>query len=88
VALFSVVDAVILSPLPIPNEDRVHLLWKTDPANQPHLVGELAYPELADLQREMRSNLYTALFSTFVGQLLDLEDLVPVVVPDASGPHE
>jgi predicted permease len=62
VALFSLVDAVILSPLPIPNEDRVHLLWKTDPANQPHLVGELAYPELADLQRDIPEAQYVALF--------------------------
>ncbi len=50
VALFSVVDAVVFASLPYPDQDRVHLIWKTDPKNQRHLVGELAYPELADLQ--------------------------------------
>jgi putative ABC transport system permease protein len=50
VALFSLVDAVVFASLPYPDQDRVHLIWKTDPKNQPHLVGELAYPELGDLQ--------------------------------------
>ncbi|MBL8237214.1 MAG: ABC transporter permease [Bryobacterales bacterium] len=62
VAVFSLVDAVVLAPLPIPEQDRVHLLWKTDPLNSPRLVGEMAYPELADLQATMPEWEHVALF--------------------------
>lgn len=62
VALFSIVKAVILAPLGIPNQDQVHLLWKTDPANQAHLVGELAYPELHDLSAGLPGAAAVALF--------------------------
>jgi predicted permease len=62
VAVFSLVDAVVFAPLPIPQQERVHLIWKTDPGNQPHLVGELAYAELADLQTNMPEIQQVALF--------------------------
>ncbi len=62
VALFSVVDAVVLTPLPVPGEERVHLIWKTDPAQQAHLVGEMAYVELGDLQNMVPEIESVALF--------------------------
>ena len=62
VAVFSLVDAVVLAPLPFAEQERVHMIWKTDPLNQPHLVGEMAYPELADLQATMPELEHVALF--------------------------
>src|SRR5277367_6541002 len=49
VAMFSVVDAVLLRPLPFPRQESIHLIWKMDPLAGTH-VEELAYPELRDLQ--------------------------------------
>jgi len=62
VTLFSLTDAVVFAPLPFPEQERIHLIWKTDPASQPHLAGELAYPELSDLQSNIPDIEYTALF--------------------------
>ncbi|MBY0505169.1 MAG: ABC transporter permease [Bryobacteraceae bacterium] len=50
VAMFSLVQAVVLSPLPFPGQENVHLIWKIDTQLKQNVVGELAYPELADLQ--------------------------------------
>ena len=49
VAMFSLVDAVLLRPLPFPRQDAIQLIWKVDPLAGNH-VEELAYPELGDLQ--------------------------------------
>jgi predicted permease len=49
VAMFSLVDAVLLRPLPFARQDAIQLIWKVDPLAGNH-VEELAYPELGDLQ--------------------------------------
>src|ERR1035437_5821201 len=49
VAMFSLVDAVLLRPLPFPKQDTIQLISKVDPLAGNH-VEELAYPELGDLQ--------------------------------------
>src|SRR5580658_7206839 len=49
VAMFSLVDAVLLRPLPFPHQESIHLIWKVDPLAGTH-VEELAYPEIRDLQ--------------------------------------
>lgn len=46
-ALFSLVQAVLLQPLPFPNQDALRIVWKALPGS-PHVV-ELAYAELEDL---------------------------------------
>ena len=48
VAMFSLVDAVLLRPLPFPDQDSIYVIQKTDPLAGTH-VEELAYPELVDL---------------------------------------
>lgn len=50
VSMFSLVNAVVLSPLPFRAQGDVHLVWKSDSQTKPQIVGELAYPELTDLQ--------------------------------------
>ncbi|MCX6607258.1 MAG: ABC transporter permease, partial [Acidobacteria bacterium] len=50
VAMFSLVEAVVFAPLPYPQQQNIHLVWKYDTQTAAHVVGELAYPELADLR--------------------------------------
>src|SRR5579862_9256897 len=52
IAVFSLVDAVLLRPLPFPEQDSIYVIWKTDPLAGAPLV-ELAYPELRDLQENI-----------------------------------
>ncbi len=61
VAIFSLVTAVVLNPLPFPNQDRIHLIWKADSQTNERLVGELAYPELNDLQAGIKELEHVAL---------------------------
>lgn len=49
VTMFSLVQAVLLKPLPFPDQDAIQVVWKEDRAAGVPLV-ELAYPELGDLQ--------------------------------------
>src|SRR6266550_1948565 len=52
VAMFSLVDAVLLRPLPFPEQELIQVIWKTDALAGAPLV-ELAYPELRDLQENI-----------------------------------
>src|SRR5437879_3410527 len=52
VAMFSLVDAVLIRPLPFARQDAIRVIWKTDPLAGTH-VEELAYPELRDLQENI-----------------------------------
>src|SRR5260370_1116962 len=63
VAMFSLVDAVLLRPLPFPEQDSIQVIWKTDPSASA-LVGELAYPELRDLQENVKGYQYVAVMPT------------------------
>ena len=47
-ALFSLVEAVLLRPLPFPEQDSLYVIWKADPAAGRD-YQELSYPELFDL---------------------------------------
>jgi hypothetical protein len=51
-AMFSVVQGVILAPLPFPEPDRLVILWQNRPGG-PHL--EASYPNFEDWQRTSRS---------------------------------
>ena len=63
VAMFSLVDAVLLRPLPFPKQDQIEVIWKKDPLAGP-VVGELAYPELRDLQESIKEFEAVALMPT------------------------
>lgn len=59
VAMFSLVDAVLLRPLPFPDQDSIYVIQKADPLAGTH-VEELAYPELVDLQESIPGFEYVA----------------------------
>ena len=53
-AMFSVLDAVVLRPLPFPQEDRLVVGWKTSRTDPARLV-ELSYPEFLEWQARSTS---------------------------------
>jgi putative ABC transport system permease protein len=63
VAMFSLVDAVLLRPLPFPRQQSIEVIWKVDPAAGRY-VEELAYPELRDMQQNIHDFEYVALLPT------------------------
>src|ERR1700733_11186227 len=63
VAMFSLVDAVLLRPLPFPKQDAIQVIWKADPQAGSH-VEELAYPELRDLQESIPDFEFVAVMPT------------------------
>src|ERR1700681_2217621 len=63
VAMFSLVDAVLIRPLPFPVQELIRVIWKADPLAGPH-VEELAYPELRDLQENIAEFEYAAVMPT------------------------
>ncbi len=53
-AMFSVLDAVVLRPLPFPQEDRLVVGWKTSRTDPGRLI-ELSYPEFLAWQAQSTS---------------------------------
>src|ERR1051326_2546508 len=53
-AIFSVVHAVLLNPLPFPEQERLVVAWKKDLSSGNPLV-ELSFPEVRDWQARSRS---------------------------------
>src|SRR5687767_9775681 len=53
-SVFSVVDNVLVRPLPIDNVDRVIVVWPREQAN-PTTIGEIAYATFRSWQGEIRS---------------------------------
>ena len=53
-AMFSVLDAVVLQPLPFPQEDRLVVGWKTSRTDPARLV-ELSHPEFIEWQAQSTS---------------------------------
>ncbi|MCP5113611.1 MAG: hypothetical protein GY953_22490, partial [bacterium] len=53
-AVFSVLQAVMLDPLPYPDADRLAILWTDDQKRDVHTEG-VSYPNYADWRRMNRS---------------------------------
>ncbi|MCB1022576.1 MAG: ABC transporter permease [Bryobacterales bacterium] len=62
-ALFSLFDAVLLRPLPFPDQDSLYVIWKADPAAGSD-YEELAYPELLDMRENIDAFESVALIPT------------------------
>lgn len=63
IAMFSLVYAVLIRPLPFPNQESIQVVWKTDPLAETR-VEELAYPELRDLQDGISDFEFVAVMPT------------------------
>jgi putative ABC transport system permease protein len=90
VAMFSLVDAVLLRPLPFPHQDAIQVIWKKDPPAGMH-VEELAYPELRDLQENIHDFQYVALMPTSLygyGRVLRTAKGEPVQIEGAPVSHD
>ncbi|MFZ0880133.1 MAG: ABC transporter permease, partial [Candidatus Acidiferrales bacterium] len=70
-AIFSVVDAVLLRPLPFPESDRLTVIWQTD-ANRDIQRGTTSPPEFLEWREQNRSfelmSAWTAAFRSVRGQ--------------------
>lgn len=64
-ALFSVMDSVLLRPLPVERQDRLVVVWKGGGKDAAH-VGELSYPEFEDWRRQSRAFAAMAALPTTV----------------------
>ena len=53
-AIFSVVNSVVLRPLPYPQSDRLMMVWRTVPAVN-SMRGPHSYPNFVDLRKSARS---------------------------------
>jgi len=90
VAMFSLVDAVLLRPLPFPQQDSVQVIWKTDPAAGAPFV-ELAYPERRDLQENIQGFQYVAVMPTTLygyGKVIQTGKAEPVQVESTPVSHD
>ena len=90
VAMFSLVDAVLLRPLPFPGQDAIQLIWKTDPLAGNH-VEELAYPELRDLQTGIPEFESVAVMPTSLygyAKVLQTGNAEPVQIEGAPVSHD
>ena len=85
VAMYSLVDAVLLRPLPFPGQESIYLIWKTDPLAG-NYVEELAYPELLDLQESIPGFEYVAVMPPALygsGRVLQIGEAEPVQLETA-----
>jgi putative ABC transport system permease protein len=90
VAMFSLVDAVLLRPLPFPRQNSIEVIWKEDP-RAGHYVEELAYPELRDLQENIADFEYVAVMPTSLygyARVLQLGNAEPVQIESALVSHD
>lgn len=89
VAMFTLVDAVVLRPLPFPSQDAIHVVWKSDALAGDH-IEELAYPELHDLEG-LDSLDYAAVMPPSLygyGKVLQVGSSKPVQIEGAPVSHD
>ena len=67
-AMFSVVNAVLLRPLPYADPDRLAMIWTADPARNIHEAGT-SFPTFTDWRRESRQFADMAFWRTHSGNL-------------------
>jgi putative ABC transport system permease protein len=90
VAMFSLVDAVLLRPLPFPRQQSIEVIWKHDP-RAGRYVEELAYPELRDLKENIADFEYVAVMPTSLygyARVLQIGNAEPIQIESAPVSHD
>ncbi len=90
VAMFTLVDAVLLRPLPFADQESIEVIRKVDP-RAGHYVEELAYPELGDLQANIPDLRYVAVLPTSLygyARVLQLDGHEPVQIESTPVSHD
>src|ERR1700761_3150791 len=90
VAMFSLIDAVLLRPLPFPRQNSIEVIWKVDP-RAGRYVEELAYPELRDLQENIADFEYVAVMPTSLygyARVLQVGKAEPVQIESTPVSHD
>jgi putative ABC transport system permease protein len=90
VAMFSLVDAVLLRPLPFPRQQSIEVIRKVDP-RAGRYIEEMAYPELRDLQENIRDFQYVAVMPTSLygyARVLQTANGEPVQIESALVSHD
>lgn len=90
-AMFSVVDAVLLRPLPYPAPERIVSVYPTNPSMQGHPTlgdaaerGTFSYPEFADLRDNLGGALESVAILAWSGGILARDDGPAERVPMAA----
>ncbi len=90
-AMFSVVDAVLLRPLPFPEPDRIVSIYPTNPSLRGHPTlgaaaerGTFSYPEFADLRDNRGDVLQSVAILAYSGGILARNDGPAERVPMAA----
>lgn len=88
-AVFSLVQAVLLRPLPFPKQDSIRVIWKENRKIGAPLV-ELAYPELWDLQSVKALESVAVMPTTLYGygKVIQVGSREPVQVESAPVSHD
>src|SRR5438093_12737175 len=76
-AVFSVVDAVLLRPLPFADADRLVVAWQRSPDNSVPFV-EVSYPDYQDWRQQARAVASLATYPS-VNQSLMIDGTDPMV---------
>ncbi len=90
VAMFSLVDAVVLRPLPFPRQDSIEVITKVDPLAGTY-VEEMAYPELRDLRQNVPDLEYVAVMPTSLygyARVLETRNGTPVQIESTPVSHD
>ncbi len=90
VAMFSLVDAVLLRPLPFPGQESIQVIWKVD-RQSGNQVEELAYPELGDLQQNIREFESVAVMPTSLygyARVVQVDNAEPVQIESTPVSHD
>lgn len=90
VAMFSLVDAVLLRPLPFLRQSSIEVIWKVDP-RAGRYVEELAYPELRDLQENIADFESVAVLPTSLygyARVLQIGTAEPIQIESAPVSHD
>ncbi len=66
-AIFSVIDAVLLRPLPFPNADRLTMVWATAPQHPENNRESQSYPDYADLRAQNHTFSALAAYTSISG---------------------